>query len=257
VSAQDGDKEIDTPPTLFDWSGGLPALIRMTRLFYENHVPADPMLAPLFANMSADHPERVAKWLAEVFGGPAYYSDEYGGYPRMLSQHVGKHLTEAWRARWVALMAQSATEAGLPGDAEFRSAFVSYLEWGSHLAVENSQPDSLPPQRMPMPRWDWGTAGPPGNRVSALARAEQEQPTVSLPGAGERVGFDEHIKPLFRARDRESMKFAFDLWSYADVKTHAGAILGQVSAGSMPCDGAWPPEQVSVLRRWIESGMPP
>ncbi|MDQ6837771.1 MAG: (4Fe-4S)-binding protein [Actinomycetota bacterium] len=47
-------------PTLFEWAGGLPALTRMTRLFYEKYVPADPLLAPLFASMSPDHPERVA-----------------------------------------------------------------------------------------------------------------------------------------------------------------------------------------------------
>jgi truncated hemoglobin YjbI len=42
----------------------------MTRLFYEQYVPADPLLAPVFADMSPDHPQRVAKWLGEVFGGP-------------------------------------------------------------------------------------------------------------------------------------------------------------------------------------------
>jgi len=72
----------------------VPALIRMTRLFYEKYVPQDPLLAPLFANMSADHPQRVAKWLAEVFCGPKDYSEEYGGYTRMISQHIGKGLTE-------------------------------------------------------------------------------------------------------------------------------------------------------------------
>jgi truncated hemoglobin YjbI len=245
----------DHQPTLFEWCGGLPALTRMTRLFYQKYIPADPMLEPIFANMAADHPERVAKWLGEVFGGPAYYSAEYGGYPRMVSQHLGRCLTEESRARWVALMAQSASEAGLPNDAEFRSAFVSYLEWGSHLAVENSQATSHPPQQMPMPRWDWGTAGPPGTRISALAPAEQRQPPMVQPAADEPVEFEKHIKPLFRARDRQSMKFAFDLWSYVDVKTHAAAILDQVSNGSMPCDGSWPAERVSVLQRWIDSGM--
>ena len=126
-------------PTMFEWAGGLPALTRMTRLFYEKHVPEDPLLAPLFANMSADHPERVAKWLGEVFGGPHAYSEEYGGYPRMLSQHIGKGLTEEKRARWVTLLIRSSREAGLPNDAEFRSAFQAYIEWGSRLAVENSQ----------------------------------------------------------------------------------------------------------------------
>ena len=79
----------DHEPTIFEWAGGLPALTRMTRLFYEKYVPADPLLAPLFANISADHPQRVAKSLAEVFCGPREYSREYGGYVRMLSQHIG------------------------------------------------------------------------------------------------------------------------------------------------------------------------
>ena len=47
----------------------------MTRLFYEKYVPADPLLSPLFAQMAPDHPERVAAWLGEVFGGPSRYSD--------------------------------------------------------------------------------------------------------------------------------------------------------------------------------------
>jgi hypothetical protein len=50
---------------------------------------------------------------------------------------------------------------------------------------------------------------------------------------------------------------AFDLWSYADVVAHQDAILEQVRAGHMPCDGAWPPGQVTVLAQWIASGSPP
>ena len=121
-------------------------------------MPQDPLLAPLFATRSADHPKRVAKWLGEVFCGPPCYSQQYGGYPRMLSQHLGKFLTEEQRVRWVALLLHSAREAGLPNDPEFRSAFQSYIEWGSRLAVENAQAQARPPERMPMPRWDWNTA---------------------------------------------------------------------------------------------------
>lgn len=258
VEFRDPVPDPDRTPTMFEWCGGLPALTRVTRLFYEKHVPEDPMLAPLFANMSADHPQRVAKWLGEVFGGPPLYSEEYGGYPRMLSQHTGKHLTEEWRARWVALLLRSAREAGLPNDPEFRSAFQSYIEWGSRLAVENSQPGARPPGRMPMPRWDWNTgAGPPGSRPSALApRAEEPEEPVVLPAADEPVGFEEHIRPLFRSRDRQSMSFAFDLWSYEDVKEHGEAIIERVKNGSMPCDGAWPEEKIEVFERWVEGGMP-
>jgi len=248
---------VDHEPTVFEWCGGLPALTRMTRLFYEKYVPQDPMLGPIFANMSADHPQRVAKWLAEVFGGPHCYSQEYGGYPRMISQHVGKCLTEEWRARWVALMSRSAQEAGLPNDAEFRSTFGSYLEWGSRLAVENSQTTAHPPEHMPMPHWDWRTAaGAPGSRMSALVTVTAEdEPPVVLPAADEPVRYDKHIKPLFRSRDRQSMTFAFDLWAYADVKQHADAILERLRNGTMPCDGAWPADKIDVFTRWVSTGM--
>jgi hypothetical protein len=70
------------------------------------------------------------------------------------------------------------------------------------------------------------------------------------------VSFEQDVKPLFRERDHTSMRFAFDLWSYDDVSQHADAILGAVKTGSMPCDGAWSPEQVQVLENWIASGKP-
>jgi CDGSH-type Zn-finger protein/truncated hemoglobin YjbI len=258
VQFKDPVTDPDREPTIFEWLGGLPALTRMTRLFYGKYIPADPLLAPLFATMSPEHPQRVAKWLAEVFGGPKLYSTQYGGYPRMISQHLGKQITEEKRARWVVLLQQAAAEAGLPNDPEFRSAFGSYIEWGTRLAVENSQTGAKPPEHMPMPHWDWNTAaGPPGSRVSALAPPEQDdEPEPPLPAADEPVRFGPHIKPLFRRRDQRSMSFAFDLWSYEDVSRHAEAILGRLRNGTMPCDGPWPREKIEVFARWVSTGKP-
>jgi CDGSH-type Zn-finger protein/truncated hemoglobin YjbI/ferredoxin len=243
-------------PTVFEWVGGLPALTRMTRIFYEKYVPEEPLLAPLFANMSPDHPERVAKWLGEVFGGPKAYSGEYGGYERMLSQHIGREITEDRRAKWVELLGKSATDAGLPNDPEFRSIFSSYIEWGSRLAVENSSVGATPPPHMPMPHWDWHTsAGAPGSRISALDHAQlAEEIPVVMPGPDEPVSFSTHIKPLIRAVDQASMKWAFDLYSYIDVAAKADEIYGRLSAGSMPPDGAWSAEKVEIFRRWIDTG---
>jgi hypothetical protein len=73
---------------------------------------------------------------------------------------------------------------------------------------------------------------------------------------GPAVGFEHDVKPLFRERDRRSMQRSFDLWSYDDVRSNAQAILDRVSDGSMPCDAEWSPEQIGVLRQWIEAGMP-
>ena len=68
--------------------------------------------------------------------------------------------------------------------------------------------------------------------------------------------FARDIQPLFRETDRESMDFAFDLWDYNDVRTHAEDILERLEDGSMPCDGEWPPEQITLFRHWMEAGMP-
>jgi hypothetical protein len=80
---------------------------------------------------------------------------------------------------------------------------------------------------------------------------------MTLPGPGEQVSFATHIKPLFRDKDRQSMSFAFDLSAVEDVRAHADGILAKLADGSMPCDGAWPEQQVAVFRRWTESGCQP
>jgi hemoglobin len=146
-------------PTLYDWAGGAAALARLTEAFYQR-VRDDDLLAPLFAQMPADHPQHVAAWLSEVFGGPRTYTDEHGGYPHMLSRHLGLGIRLEQRARWAQLIAQAADEAGLPADPEFRSAFVAYVEWGSRIAMANSQPGATPPPSAPVPRWGWGEAPP-------------------------------------------------------------------------------------------------
>jgi hypothetical protein len=75
-----------------------------------------------------------------------------------------------------------------------------------------------------------------------------------IPNADEPLSFETHIKPLFREGDRQSMEFALDLWSHADVSQHADGILARLQAGTMPCDGAWPPSQVELFQRWAEGG---
>jgi truncated hemoglobin YjbI len=240
-------------PTLFEWVGGAPALLRLTTIFYEKYVPEDPLLGPLFADMARDHPERVAAWLGEVFGGPRSYSERFGGYERMVSRHIGRELREEQRARWVQLLCKAADDAQLPSDPEWRAAFVAYLEWGSRIAVENSHQDAQPPPHMSVPRWWWVCDATPGSRMSALAEPTPQQ-DAELPNADEQVSFAQHIKPLFRDVDRRSMRFAFDLWSHEEVAGHAASILDRLRAGTMPCDGAWPADRVDVFERWIDSG---
>ena len=225
------DPARDADPTLFEWAGGLPALIRMTRLLYEKHVPADDLLAPLFADMAPDQAQREAAVLAAAFGGPALSGDP-ARRPSFTSEQ---------RARWAALATRAAEEAGLPADPEFRSAVTSYLEWTSRTGDATGA------------QWDWGPAGPPAEAATQPS-ADDDQEQVTLPGPDETVSFAAHIKPLFREHDRKSMASAFDLWSQADVQAHAAGILERLQNGTMPCDGAWPPEKIEVFKRWTETG---
>jgi len=148
-------------PTLYEWAGGMPVFERLTALFYAK-VLQDPLLEPVFKHMSSAHQQHVAHFIAEVFGGPAFYSTSEGSHFRMIQKHIGKHLTEAHRKQWLLLLLETADEIGLPDDPEFRSAFVAYLEWGTRIAILNSNTsdNTLNPDE-PMPTWGWGVPGGP------------------------------------------------------------------------------------------------
>jgi CDGSH-type Zn-finger protein/truncated hemoglobin YjbI len=243
VDFRDPVRRPGAEPTLFEWVGGRPALTRMTRLLYDKHVPADDLLAPLFAAMPPEQPQLEAEVIAEAFGGPAAINGA-------ATQATGRPgFTEGQRARWVTLAIRAADDAKLPADPQFRAALTAYLEWSSRAG-------DTPP-----PAWDWGPAGPPAEEPTAAAvlasTGADDQEAIILPGPDETVSFAANIKPLFREHDRRSMSFAFDLWSYDDVRAHAAGILERLDNGSMPCDGAWPADRIEVFRRWTESGSQP
>src|SRR5215469_6023627 len=99
---------------------------------------------------------------------------------------------------------------------------------------------------------EWGAV----SRFSALpSPATSKRGQKGVPSM-QQISFDKQIKAMFRPRDQQSMRFAFDLWSYDDVAAHADDILARVRAGTMPCDGAWPREQVDAFQSWIDAGKP-
>lgn len=149
-------------PTLYEWVGGNEKLEQLTKVFYEK-VLRDDLLYPDFANMSPEHAQHVAHFIGEVFGGPKKYTEEdKGSHATMVAHHVGKMLDEQKRKRWIQLLLETADEIGLADDPEFRSALVGYLEWGSRIAVINSNTTENPVSELePMPKWGWGETGGP------------------------------------------------------------------------------------------------
>jgi hemoglobin len=149
-----------TVPTLYEWAGGAEALRRMIDAFYDR-VEADDLLSGFFpGGVSEAHREHVTAWWSEVFGGPTRYTDELGGYEHMIAKHRELGIGPEQRFRFASLMSLAADDAGLPDDPEFRSALVAYLEWGTRLAMHNSQPGAAVAAHAPVPRWGWGEAPP-------------------------------------------------------------------------------------------------
>jgi hemoglobin len=78
----------------------------------------------------------------------------------MVAHHRGLRITPEQRFRFASLFSLAADDAGLPDDPEFRSALVGYLEWGTRIALHNSQPGADVAEHAPVPRWGWGVAPP-------------------------------------------------------------------------------------------------
>jgi hemoglobin len=162
-------------PTPGEYAGGLAAFERLTACFYTK-VRADELLAPVFARMGDDHPQHVAAFLAQCFGcGHAYSAgrSENEALSEMVGKHLGRHLTEPQRRRWVTLIMDSADEVGLPADPEFRSAFAAKIEWGTRIAVQNSASDQNPVQSGDhIPRFGWGSVRGPYEIVGSICAFE-------------------------------------------------------------------------------------
>jgi len=155
-----GEETAPATPTLYEWAGGDGAFVRLIDCFYDR-VEHDELISPLFpGGVSREHRDHVAAWWQEVFGGPARYTTDLGGYARMVDKHRDLGISVEQRRRFVDTMSVAADDAGLPDDPEFRSALLAYLEWGTRLAMGNSQPGAAVVTHAPVPRWGWGVAPP-------------------------------------------------------------------------------------------------
>lgn len=150
----------ENTPTIYEWAGGHEAFEHWLNVFYDL-VEGDPELCALFGgSVTAEHRRNATAWWCEVMGGPQRYTEDHGGYEHMLAAHRDLAITGELRLRFVTLLSRAADDAGLPADPEFRAAIVGYAEWGSRLAVHNSQPGADVAPHAPVPHWGWGVAPP-------------------------------------------------------------------------------------------------
>jgi hemoglobin len=142
-------------PTLFEFAGGTEGLHRLEQSFYDS-VLRDPLLQPLFGAGQPQHVDHLTMFTAESFGGPSRFSDELG-FAHLIGVHRGLRITEEQRQRFVELYLKALDDAGMPDDPDFRQAVREHVEFGTQVAMQNSNAESdadLHPLRE-VPRWTW------------------------------------------------------------------------------------------------------
>jgi hemoglobin len=141
--------------SLYEHAGGEEALHNLEGLFYES-VLSDPLLQPLFGAGQPEHVDHLTAFTAESFGGPDRFTRELG-FAHLIEVHRGLAITEEQRSRFVDLYLAALDAAGMPRDEPFRDAVRSHLEFGSKVAMQNSNAttdDELHPLRE-VPLWTW------------------------------------------------------------------------------------------------------
>jgi hemoglobin len=141
--------------SLYEHAGRDEALHRLEELFYDK-VLADPVLRRLFPERVPTHVDHLTWFTAESFGGPDRFTSRLG-FQFIIDVHRHLKITDQERDRFVALYLEALDEAGLPEDTAFRQAVREHLEFGAHVAQQNSLAESdaeLHPIRS-VPRWDW------------------------------------------------------------------------------------------------------
>jgi hemoglobin len=141
--------------TLYEHAGGAEGLHRLEELFYDKAL-ADPVLSQLFTHRVPTHVDHLSWFTGESFGGPEQFTRELG-FQHIINVHRHLKITDEQRERFVAVYLESLDEAGLPDDEHFRQAVREHVEFGSHVAQQNSWAETdadLHPIRE-VPHWDW------------------------------------------------------------------------------------------------------
>jgi hemoglobin len=141
--------------SLLEHAGGEEAIHRLEERFYAS-VLKDPVLHPLFGDGRPEHVDHLTMFTVESFGGPDRFTRELG-FRHLIEVHRGLHITEEQRRRFVELYVAAMDAEGMPDDAPFRQAVMEHLDFGTHVAMQNSNAETeadLHPLRE-VPRWTW------------------------------------------------------------------------------------------------------
>jgi hemoglobin len=144
-----------TRPSMFDFAGGDQAFLALAAAHHERCLQDPDLNHPFSHGVNPEHVERLAHYWAEVFGGPARYTESHGGHSAMLEIHARQGAGDDFGPRFVACFMQAADDAGLPDDPEFRARLRSYMEWATEEVLSYAPSDSKVAADLPVPHWSW------------------------------------------------------------------------------------------------------
>jgi hemoglobin len=142
-------------PSIYEFAGGDPAFLALAAAHHERCLQ-EPEISHAFSHgFNSAHVEHLAFYWAEVFGGPARYTEQLAGHSGMLELHARTGAAEDWGRRFVACFVQAVDDAGLPEDPELRVALRAYMEWATAEVMSYAPAESEVPKALPVPRWGW------------------------------------------------------------------------------------------------------
>jgi hemoglobin len=145
----------DNRPTVYEVVGGGATFIALASALTERCVE-DPVLNHPFSHMSdPQHVEHLASYFAEVFGGPATYSQSLGGHSAMLTLHASTGAEKDMADRFAACFIAAMDDANIPQDPNLRRVMTDYITWAVRDVDAYSPMGSVVPEGLPLPQWSW------------------------------------------------------------------------------------------------------
>ncbi len=139
---------------MYEFAGGDEAFLAFATAMHERCL-ADPVLNHPFSHSTAGHIERLAAYWAEVFGGPATYTNLHGDHTAVLRMHAGTGAEDQFGPRFVACFMQALDDAQLPADPDFRTSMRAYVEDATKEVMSYAPTGSTVPAEARVPRWSW------------------------------------------------------------------------------------------------------
>jgi hemoglobin len=142
-------------PSIYEYAGGEAAFQALAAATHERCLQDEVLEHPFSHGTRPDHVERLGRYWAEVFGGPADYTTAADDHSTMLRLHAGQGMDDDLGERFLRAFVAAYDDAGLPDDPDLRAALRAYMSWAVAEVMSYNTADATVSPDLPVPRWSW------------------------------------------------------------------------------------------------------